>query len=106
HAEWIPRELNRTADRLSRKAAIEAWSVKPAVFEAISRVFGPFDVDRFASSSNKQLHRYCSATLDKDSLGDAFDRPWSESCDWAFPPFSLLHKAVLHALRSRARTCF
>ncbi len=40
------------------------WSVVPSVFATINDIFGPFDIDLFASASNHKCECYASFTPD------------------------------------------
>ena len=53
--EWIPRENNTIADRLSRFAYTDCddWMVSAELFQILNTNWGPFTVDRFASELNK-----------------------------------------------------
>jgi hypothetical protein len=61
--------------------------INPRCFELISRVFGPFDVDRFASEHNTKLPRFnafywCS----KAEACNAFTQARSGTRNFCFPP--------------------
>ena len=56
--EWIPREKNELADYVSRIVDYDDWQLDPAVFAMLNALWGPYSVDRFASSYNTQLVRF------------------------------------------------
>ena len=47
--QWIPRELNDIADNISKFSNTDEWEVSSSFFEQIDNIWGPHDVDRFAS---------------------------------------------------------
>jgi hypothetical protein len=57
--EWIPRNLNIHADWLSRLPYKDAddWSVNVKLFYRLDQKWGPFTVDRFATSYNAKCVR-------------------------------------------------
>ena len=57
--EWIPRSLNSYSDSVSRLIDYD-WAVSTIFFHHVSSVFGPFDVDRFASSLSAKCERFYS----------------------------------------------
>ena len=58
--EWIPRSLNSYADSVSRVIDYDDWAVSTIFFHHVSSIFGPFDVDRFASSLSAKCERFYS----------------------------------------------
>jgi hypothetical protein len=56
--EWVPRKENEQADYLSKIQDVDDFGLNPTCFELISRVFGPLEVDRFASEHNAKLTRF------------------------------------------------
>ena len=102
-AEWLPREQNTWADRLSRQSGFEEWSLSRAAFTVLNHRLGPLAVDRFASAENARLPEYNSLEP-SCKRGSAFSELWSPLVtSYAFPPFSLVGKCVRHAIRSRCR---
>ena len=58
--EWVPRALNVEADLVSRHTDFADWKLSPQWFALLTRRWGPFTVDRFASASNTLLPRFNS----------------------------------------------
>ena len=56
--EWIPRSLNSYAESISRVVDYDDWAVSTIFFQHVSSIFGPFDVDRFASSLSAKCERF------------------------------------------------
>ena len=54
--EWLPRNLNESADFLSKLSPIDDWGMSTWVFDHLSRVWGHHDIDRFASNLNNKCH--------------------------------------------------
>ncbi|PNW69771.1 hypothetical protein CHLRE_21g752997v5 [Chlamydomonas reinhardtii] len=104
-AEWIPREQNQIADHLSKLRDSDDWMVNPTQFKRLNKLWGPFDIDLFASHTNHQLPRYYSRFLTPDTSGvDAFRFAWGRRC-WANPPFGIILKVLRHARECKARLC-
>lgn len=89
---WLPSAENTMADALSRLRDPSDWRLSRAVFTRLNRLFGPFTIDRFASSQNAQLARFNSAWADTASSGvDAFAQSdWADHNNFCFPPWELL----------------
>ncbi|CAG2239292.1 unnamed protein product [Mytilus edulis] len=69
----LPGVANIEADRLSRSINVDIeWKLHDDVFNIIDCLFGPHDVDLFASKFNHQLPRYFSYLPDK----------YAEASDW------------------------
>ncbi|GFS00317.1 reverse transcriptase/ribonuclease h/methyltransferase [Elysia marginata] len=89
----IPGKDNLVADRESRldKREIE-WQLNKDVFRKLDAMFGPFEIDLFASRLNVQVPKYISWKCDQGAWAvDAMLAAWT-SLDrmYAFPLFSLL----------------
>lgn len=58
--EWVPREENERADYLPlfKIQDVDDFGISPDCFKLLSRAFGPFDVDCFASEHNAKLPRF------------------------------------------------
>ena len=53
--EWIPRDLNRVADDLSKSQDNDDWQLHPLLFKVLDQLWGPHEVDTFASARNALL---------------------------------------------------
>ena len=89
----IPGRNNLVADRESRldKRDIE-WQLNKTVFAKINAIFGPFEIDLFASRLNNQVPNYVSWKGDPGAWAiDAMLVDWRPMQKmYAFPPFSLV----------------
>ena len=47
--KWLPRELNDKSDYFSRILDFDDWGIAAVLFEILSKKWGPFAVDWFAS---------------------------------------------------------
>ena len=66
------------------------------LFHWLETLFGPHEVDRFASSLNKQTLHFNSHWADLGSEGDAFSAAdWPLVNNWANPPWSALDRLAL-----------
>lgn len=87
---------NAVADAESRRADPDTeWSLSEPAFRRIARLFGPSDIDLFASSINNKCSLYVSWFPDPGSVAvDAFTLSWKELNFYAFPPFILLPRVL------------
>ena len=92
----LPGVANIEADRLSRSLNLDIeWKLNEDVFDLIDELYGPHDVDLFASNLNHQLSHYYSYLPDKYAIAvDAFSVKWSLTNNYCFPPFSLIGKVL------------
>ena len=68
-AEYLPREMNVTADFQSRALNGSAeWRLDPSVFQAILQILGPCMVDLFASRLNAQLEQYIIIIMEAGAI--------------------------------------
>ena len=103
-AEFLPGSKNVLADRASRIFDENTeWSLKVKGFETISKVFGPFEIDLFASRLNAKTPVYVAWKPDpKAKSVDAFGVDWSTYYFYAFPPFSLISQCLQKIVSERA----
>ena len=96
-ASHIKGSANVEADRLSRDDNVDTeWRLKPPLFRALCHTFGMPTVDLFASRLNNQLERYISWRPDPGAFAvDAFTVGWSQMFSYAFPPFSMIGRALM-----------
>ena len=105
-AEWIPRDLNVFADFYSKLTDSGDWKLDPVVFAGLNKLWGPLEIDLFASFENHQLDRYYSRYFTPTCEGvNAFDYHWGRSC-WCNPPFSQIGKVLSKGLQDGARMVF
>ena len=96
--EWIPRELNKKADCLSRIIDYDDWMLNPVVFEQLDSLWGPHTIDRFATNSNAQLPRFNSRYWCPGTEAiDTFTTQWASENNWLCPPVALIPRAIRHA---------
>lgn len=106
-ASHIPGIENSIADELSRKHKTELeWKLNPGIFELLSKRFGPFDMDLFASRVNFQLKPYVSWNPDPEAMFiNAFHMKWTKHYGYAFPPFSLIGRIIQKLEMEEAEVC-
>lgn len=104
-AVHIPGQDNAEADAASRGTQHAEWSLKEVVVRRLVERWGPFDVDRFASSERHVCDKYNSRWPDRRaSATDAFTQDWGEAqLNLAVPPFALVARAIRHAQECRAK---
>ena len=52
HLEWVPRTENEKADQISKYIDYDDWGISVEIFEYLDSLWGPHEVDFFASSLN------------------------------------------------------
>ncbi|XP_057713573.1 uncharacterized protein LOC130929952 [Corythoichthys intestinalis] len=91
-ATYLPGQLNRLADSLSRRRLPPGeWRLHPEVVCAIWGVFGQAEVDLFASRESAHCPLWFSLGERSSPLGqDALAHPWPRVLLYAFPPLPLI----------------
>lgn len=103
-AQWIPRNENLRADYLSKIIDYEDWGVTDEFFEFMSKIWGPYDIDRFANFKNAKLERFNSLFWNPGTEGvDCFSLSWEGDNNWLVPPISLIGKCILHLIGTESR---
>ena len=106
HIQWVPRNYNGVADSISKVCCTDNWGVSKEFFEFMFSLWGPFDIDRFATSDNRKLFRYNSRFFDYQcETVDAFSQNWKDTNNWLVPPIHLVSKTVFHLLACGGRGC-
>ena len=68
------------------------WQLSPAIFLVLSKKFGPFDMDLFASRLNNQCKRFC---FWKPEFIDNFTAKWGTFVNsYLSPPLSIISKCL------------
>ena len=94
---WIPREQNEQADALSKFEDREDWQIDHAIFSQLEAMWGPHEVDRFASHLNHVLPVFNSRFWCPGTAGvNAFAFNWTHFNNWCNPPFSLVGSVLTH----------
>lgn len=95
-ASYIQSSKNKEADSESRKISVDTeWEINKNAFKEITRTFGKFDVDLFATNINAKCKKFISWYPDPEAMGvDAFTYNWEKFYFYAFPPFVLIPKIL------------
>ena len=102
--QWLPRKLNERADYLSKIVDLDDWCISNSCFDHINSIWGPFTIDRFASSSNNKVPRFNSMFWNPGSEHvDCFSCSWKNENNWLVPPISLVGKCICHLVACKAR---
>ncbi|CAC5371805.1 unnamed protein product [Mytilus coruscus] len=97
--QWIPRGENLKADYISKIIDFEDWGVSEFFYTFINDLWGPYTVDRFASSRNAKLERFNSLFWNvKTEAVDCFTQNWSGENNWIVPPIYLVLRAIKHVI--------
>lgn len=95
--EWVPRELNQTADYYSKLFDYNDWKVSDFHFHFFYSKWGPFDIDLFADVNNHKLEKFYSAYWCPGTSGvDAFAFDWFPFNCWIVPPIHLISRVIVY----------
>ena len=105
-AVHIPGKENTTADKASREKGLETeWSLDNKIIDIINELYGPFQVDLFASRINHKIHKYVSWKKDAEAWKiNAFTFSWTNIFAYIFPPFNLILR-ILHKIEAEDVEC-
>ena len=100
---WIPRDMNETANFVSKLADYDDWFASHEFFKTLDALWGPHSVDRFANDQNTKLSRFnllfwtsnCEAV-------DAFSQNWVDENNWLVPPIFFISTVIRHLLTCKA----
>ena len=86
-AQYLPGVMNQAADRESRSMKDRSdWSLDHLTFQRINRLYGPLEVNLFASRLTNQCHSYFSWRPDSFAEAtDVFLQDWTTIKDFANP---------------------
>ena len=108
--EWIPREDNKEADRISREPEVldtDDWGVSQEFVHFLESRYDTFTLDIFANDYNKKTARFLSLYHAPGSSGvDAFSFNWENEFNLVVPPVSVIGRALQHFLLCGARGVF
>jgi ribonuclease HI len=94
-ARHLAGKMNVQADQLSRLPAKYEWMLHPRIFHYLDSIWGPHQVDRFASITNAQLPNYNSFRHDPLTSGvDALAQDWSGTNNFCNPPWRMINQVL------------
>ena len=95
-AQHLPGAQNHIADAESRTMVDRSdWKLNPILFKRIVNLFGPIEVDLFASRLTAQCPVYFSWRPDPYAAAtDDFLQDWSQIWGYANPPWSLIGQVL------------
>ena len=103
---YLPGIDNSVADLLSRRTSDRNdWTLHPHVFRLLQRLWGPMDIDLFASRMSSKLPQFVSWRPDPYAMAvDAFSLDWNRfRLPYINAPFALLDR-VLAKIRQEQAT--
>ena len=93
--EWIPRTENEIADQISRIVDFDDWGVSREIFHFVDSLWGPHEIDFFASSCNNNLPVFFSRFCTPGAIGiDAFTVDWHGINGWFVPPICIISRVI------------
>ena len=102
-ATWRAGSAIAHVDYLSRLSPKYEWSLSDDAFQMLEVMWGPHQVDRFASATNAKLPLFNSRYWEPGSLGvDALAQDWSKENNYVNAPFRLLDAVVEKISRCKA----
>ena len=79
------------------------WEIDNTIFKALSSIWGPFTVDRFASHLNAKCTRFNSRWLVPGTEGiDCLAHPWNGDINCVVPPPRLIPQCIDKIIQERA----
>ena len=106
-ATWLASVENVHADRLSREPDATDWQLTPAAFSSLSAAWGPFTVDRFATTLNAKLPRFNSVRACPGAEAvNAYEQPWAGELNYCAPPFAQAAAALRKCYHEVASAVF
>ena len=104
-AEHIPGTTNCIADAESRTLTDRTdWKLHPQLFKMINQMWGPLEVDLFASRLSTQLPRFFSWRPDPMAEAtDAFNQQWGQLRGYANPPWCLVPRVLTQVKNHQAQ---
>ena len=102
-AEYLPSELNLTADWESRNILDSSeWMLSHQIFQKVCQIRGFPEIDLFASRLSHQIPTYVAWKPDPHSHAtDAFQQNWSHKLLYAFPQFCMIPKVLNKTLKEK-----
>ena len=96
-AQHLPGVLNLTADMESRSMKDRSdWKLDRQTFVSINKLYGPLEVDLFASRLTNQCRRYFSWRPDPFAEAtDAFLQDWRNTKGFANPPWNQISRVLI-----------
>ena len=101
---WIPRDLNKFSDVMSKCLDYDDYSVKSDFFEVVCNLFNvKCNYDRFANNTNTKTLLFNSSSFCLGTAGvDSFNYSWgNDSINWIFSPPRLIIRAINHLRDSK-----
>lgn len=93
--EWLPRNENIIADKISKFRDFDDWSIDSHSFSQIDCLWGPHTIDRFASPHNAKLSVFNARFWCRGVFAvDAFCQDWTTDNNYFCPPVSLIVQVI------------
>jgi hypothetical protein len=99
---YVPSPFN-PADAPSRQMQDQLeWSIHPEFFQELDRLWGPHQVDLFATATNTQTDRFFSWRPDQQAIGtDALQHSWSDLGNlYICPPWNIIPRVLARCFLS------
>jgi hypothetical protein len=104
---WIPRNLNKEADLVSREPEVldsDDWGISNQFFSILERRWGEFSIDCFANFYNSKVSKFYSFYQVPGTSGvDAFSFDWGKEFCLLVPPVSIVGRVLRHLLLCKGK---
>lgn len=95
--KWISRDLNVSADCISKLVDFDDYGLNDIVFQRLNHLWGPHTIDRFSCGYNAKLPRFNSRFFQPGCEAvDAFAQNWGYDNNWLCPPVCLIVRVIKH----------
>ena len=103
-AQHLPGLDNVTADFLFRHFVDRNnWMLDPSVFQCLDKIWGPLEVDMFATRFSTQVHSFFGCRPDPEAEAtNALVQSWSNIMGYAYPPRCLISRVLLKVRSDKA----
>jgi len=104
-AQYLPGIQNTVADAESRTMTDRSdWKLNPSIFLKINQLFGPMEVDLFATRLTAQCQCYFSWQPDPSAEAtDAFLQSWTNMRCYTNPPWNLIGRTLAQVQSQQVR---
>lgn len=102
--QWIPRQENVKADYISNIIDYEDWGVTNEFVQFMNNLWGPYTIDRFASSRNTKFFGLIPCFgIQVQKVLIVSVKNWCNENNWLVPPVILIIKTIKYLVSCKAK---